>query len=94
MLNRTTKSIFHAADQWSGVTIDSKSKLYKLHHFFLLSGGQNFNIEIQESPDGTFTAHADNTADPHDAVASTSASDLQSCLNALVQSIEARGKAS
>jgi hypothetical protein len=92
MLSRYAKPIFCSGEGWSTTSLDPKSKIFRLHHFFLLSGGRNYNIEIQESPDGNYTAYADNTADPHDAIAPTHSKNLQDCLDSLVKTIEARNK--
>lgn len=90
MFSRIAKPFFCAGEGWSTTSLDQKTKLFRLHHFFLLSGGKNYNIEIQESPDGNYTAYADNTADPHDAIAPAHGKNLKDCLDTMVKSLETR----
>lgn len=90
MFSRIAKPFFCSGEDWSTTSLDQKSKLFRLHHFFLLTGGKNYNIEIQESPEGNYTAYADNTADPHDAIAPTHAKSLQECLESTVKGLETR----
>ena len=94
MFKSPTREILYSSDAWSEIKIDANQQLFRLHHFFLLSGGRNYNIEIQESPTGVYSGHADNTADPHDAVAPSHGKTLQECLNNLVAEISKRGTGS
>lgn len=78
------------SDGWTQVKVKDREKLYKMHHFLFMKDGHSFDIEIQESLQGDFTAHADNTTDPHDAIKSLGGSTLQSCLQAMITFLESR----
>lgn len=90
MFKSPTRIAAQSSDNWSGVQIDSKQKLFRLHQFLFLSGGKNYNIEIQESISGSCTGHADNTADPHDAIQPCSGRSVSECLKKLVDEISKR----
>jgi hypothetical protein len=64
--------------------------LFRVHHFFLMSGGRNYNIEVQEDGNGAYAAHADNTVDPHDAVPPCHGKTLSECLENMVKEIGKR----
>lgn len=93
MFARRHVSLAQSADGWARVPTQEKTKLFKIHQFLLMSQGKTYNIEIQESVGGDFLAHADNTADPHDAIKSCGGATLTDCLAAMVQALENRTRA-
>ena len=91
MFRGTRSPTWQSAESWTAAKVDpKKQKLFKMHHFFLMSGGRNYNIEVQEDGKGSFAAYADNTADPHDAMPPCHGTSLAECLNAMVQEIGKR----
>lgn len=79
-------------NSWAHVKKSEKSKLYRIHHFLFMSGGFSYNVEIQEDPTGIYTAHADNTSDPHDSIPPQTGKSLDEALGILISTIESRSK--
>lgn len=90
MFPRFYQTGLQSSDDWHKVSIKSKEKLFRVSQFLFMSGGRNYNIEIQEGLHGGFSAHAENTADPHDAIAPSQGATLQACLEQIVAEIGKR----
>jgi hypothetical protein len=66
----------------------SKGQLFKLSQFLYVIEGRSFTIQVQESPRGVLTAHAESTSDPHEAIRPISGSDLKEVLQSLTNDID------
>jgi hypothetical protein len=90
VLNTRRGLLLNSSDSWQGVNLGPKQRLFRVQHFFLMSGGKNYNIEVQDDGSGGFAAHADNTSDPHDPLPTCHGKSLTECLQNMVAEIAKR----
>jgi hypothetical protein len=65
-----------------------RGQLFKVMQYLYVVEGRPFQIEVQESPLGVVTAHAESTSDPHEAIRPVSGSELGVVLESLINDID------
>jgi hypothetical protein len=76
--------------EWKSIKLPSGTKLFKAHHFNFIHKGVNFNLEIDEYSDGTFTGHGEHSTDQNYYIESVSAKSMGECLSQLIDRIQNR----
>lgn len=76
--------------EWKSLKLAPGGKLFKVHTFNLIHNGINFNLEVDEYNDGTFTGHGEHSTDKNFVIESVSGSDMKACLQALIKRIQSR----
>jgi hypothetical protein len=76
--------------EWKKVKLPNGAKLFKVHNFNFLHSGVNYNLEVDEYADGTFTGHGEHATDKNNMVESVSGKTINGCLEALIQRIQTR----
>lgn len=76
--------------EWKATKLPAGSKLFKVHNFNFILKGVNFNLEVDEFSDGTFTGHGEHSTDQNYFIESVSAKSLSDCLSELISRIQSR----
>lgn len=82
-MGHTTKTEALSKQPWRG-------QLLAIRHYLYVTEGRPFSIEVQETKSGHLTAHAESTSDPHEAIHSQSATNLDDVLQAITLEIDAK----
>lgn len=72
----------------SGQPRPHKGQLFTVKQYLYVVEGKSFTIHVQESSKGIFTAHAQSTSDPHEAIHPMSGPHLQDVLQSLTHDID------
>lgn len=76
--------------EWKSIKLPAGTKLFKIHTFNLIHKGTNFNLEVDEYSDGTFTGHGEQASDQNFFIESVSGKDLAGCLQQLIDRVQNR----
>lgn len=75
---------------WSQVNLPAGSKLFRVHHFSFMWKGANYNLEVDEAPDGSCNGHAEHSTDKNFVIESMTGESLSECVAQLIKKIETR----
>lgn len=75
---------------WKSAKTPKGARLFKVHHFNFLYNGANYVLELDEYGDGTWSGHAESTADKNFVIESVSGKDMKDCIEVLIAKIESR----
>lgn len=67
-----------------------RGQLLAVRQYLYVVEGRPFSIEVQETKSGHLTAHAESTSDPHEAIHSQSATNLDDVLKAITHEIDTK----
>lgn len=73
---------------WKKVKIPDGAKIFQAHSFTVMHKGINYQVEVDEFADGSFSGHGEHSTDKSTLLPSASGKSLEECLSNLLAALK------